>query len=91
MTVPRRAPIQCLLIDLDDTLYECPTIAEMVADNIRTYMHTRLGFPLEEVEEKCRYLYLNYGTTLAGLVVRYRAFNAVVPEATGSFPTFSRP
>lgn len=33
-------------------------------------MVARLGVPKDEVEEMCRDLYLNYGTTLAGLVVR---------------------
>lgn len=70
MTVPQRPPVQCLLIDLDDTLYQCPEISNMVAEKIRQYMLTKLGTPVDEVEEKCRELYLNYGTTLAGLVVR---------------------
>ena len=69
MTVPKRPPVQCLLLDLDDTLYT-GGLAEICADNIRNYMLTKLGFPEDEVEEKCRELYLNYGTTLAGLVVR---------------------
>ena len=32
------------------------------------YMAERLGVPADEVAEKCADLYLNYGTTLAGLV-----------------------
>jgi hypothetical protein len=69
MTVPQRPPIQRLLIDLDDTLYDCPELPAMVADNIREYMKTKLDISPDVVEEKCRYLYLQYGTTLAGLVV----------------------
>ncbi len=42
----------------------------MVADKIRAYMRDKLGVPTSEVEEMCRELYLNYGTTLAGLVAR---------------------
>lgn len=42
----------------------------MVADNIREYMKIKLNISADVVEEKCRYLYLQYGTTLAGLVVR---------------------
>ena len=41
----------------------------MVAEKIRRYMVERLGVGEAEVEERCRELYLNYGTTLAGLVV----------------------
>ena len=70
MTVSQTPQIDCLLIDLDDTLYEIPEISNMVADKIRTYMVTRLGVEQDQVEENCRELYLNYGTTLAGLVVR---------------------
>lgn len=65
------APITTLLVDLDDTLYESREMCEQVADNIRTYMVEKLGVQTSECEELCRELYLNYGTTLAGLVVSY--------------------
>ena len=69
MTVTR-APVSCLLIDLDDTLYQCPEMSKLVSEKIRDYMLTKLKIPVEEVQEKCTELYLNFGTTLAGLVVR---------------------
>lgn len=71
MTVTQRPPIQCLLVDLDDTLYNYPEIGEQCAANIREYMLNRLHIPKSEVDELCRELYMNYGTTCAGLVVRF--------------------
>lgn len=68
MTIPRRPPVECLLIDLDDTLYDYPELPQSCADNIRIYMREKLNVPADEVDEMCRELYLNYGTTLAGLV-----------------------
>jgi len=68
MTVSARPSVQCLLVDLDDTLYDCPEMAAEVAYNIRQYMLKKLHMPEAEAEEKCRELYLNFGTTLAGLV-----------------------
>ena len=67
MTVTQRPPVEMLLVDLDDCLYEAPGLSTLVAEKIREYMVTRLNMPLADVEEKCRELYLNYGTTLAGL------------------------
>ena len=37
------------------------------------YMHEQLHVPKEQVEELCLEYYLNYGTTLAGLVVSLKA------------------
>lgn len=34
------------------------------------YMETRLGIPKTEVALTCQRLYIEYGTTVAGLVVR---------------------
>lgn len=71
MTIAKRPPVSCLLIDLDDTLYQCPEMSGLVSDKIREYMVNKLKIPVEEVQEKCSELYLNFGTTLAGLVVSY--------------------
>lgn len=60
--------VECLLLDLDDCLYQTPAIPEMVSANIRRYMHERLGIEEHLVQEMCLDYYLNYGTTLAGLV-----------------------
>ncbi|KAL4532199.1 hypothetical protein Ndes2526B_g08835 [Nannochloris sp. 'desiccata'] len=68
MTIAKRPPVSCLLIDLDDTLYQCPEMSGLVSDKIREYMVNKLKIPVEEVQEKCSELYLNFGTTLAGLV-----------------------
>ena len=56
---PRR--VECLLIDLDDTLYDTPAMAKRCAENIRRYMSERLGVPAEEVAETCLQHYLDYG------------------------------
>lgn len=64
-----REPITTLLVDLDDTLYDSKAMSEQVAENIRKYMVQKLGIATSVCEEMCRELYLNYGTTLAGLVV----------------------
>lgn len=71
MTIAKRPPVSCLLIDLDDTLYQCPEMSGLVSDKIRAYMVNKLKIPVEEVQEKSSEFYLNFGTTLAGLVVRY--------------------
>ncbi|PSC69793.1 Suppressor of disruption of TFIIS [Micractinium conductrix] len=68
MTVLRRPRIEACLFDLDDCLYDNTAMQHQVAENIRHYMAERLGFPADEVQEKCADFYLNYGTTLAGLV-----------------------
>ena len=69
MTIPKRPPVSCLLIDLDDTLYQCPEMSGLVSAKIRDYMLTKLKIPEDQVQEMCTELYLNFGTTLAGLVV----------------------
>ena len=33
---PQRPPLTCALLDLDDTLYDCPAMQRHVADNIRS-------------------------------------------------------
>ena len=68
----QRPPVEVLLVDLDDCLYECPQLSQLVAHKIRRYMVEQLGIGEAEVQERCSELYLNYGTTMAGLVVRER-------------------
>jgi pyrimidine 5'-nucleotidase len=68
MTITQRPQITAILCDLDDCVYENTAMQHQVAENIRHYMVERLGMPADEVAEKCADLYLNYGTTLAGLV-----------------------
>jgi hypothetical protein len=87
MTVPKRPPVSCLLVDLDDTLYQCPEMSNLVADKIRDYMVKKLKIPFEQVQELCAELYLNFGTTLAGLVVRFLIiYNALVNFACQTRP-----
>lgn len=68
MTITQRPQITAILCDLDDCVYENTAMQHQVAENIRHYMAERLGVPADEVAEKCADLYLNFGTTLAGLV-----------------------
>ncbi|EFN58075.1 hypothetical protein CHLNCDRAFT_11898, partial [Chlorella variabilis] len=84
-----------ILFDLDDTLYENGTMQHHVAENIRHYMAERLGIPADEVAEQCADLYLNYGTTLAGLVanghaVDYADWHAAV-HASLPYESYLRP
>ena len=64
-------PIETILLDLDDTLYYSPEMSRRVAKNIQEYMVEYLGVGREEVVELSRELYYEFGTTLAGLVVRF--------------------
>ncbi|KAK7402199.1 hypothetical protein VNO78_14265 [Psophocarpus tetragonolobus] len=58
----------CLLFDLDDTLYPLSSgLAEQVKKNIQEYMLQKLGIPPAKVPELCFSLYTTYGTTMAGL------------------------
>lgn len=57
-----------VLFDLDDTLYEVPEIAKTVRANIMRYISEELGVPEVEVEALTMMLYLEHGTTMAGLV-----------------------
>lgn len=58
----------CLLFDLDDTLYPLSTgIARECGQNIKDYMVEELGIPKDKIVELSNLLYKNYGTTMAGL------------------------
>nr|AAM65114.1 unknown [Arabidopsis thaliana] len=58
----------CLLFDLDDTLYPLSSgIARECGNNIKDYMTEKLGIPKDKIVELSDLLYKNYGTTMAGL------------------------
>ncbi|CAH8269777.1 unnamed protein product [Arabidopsis lyrata] len=58
----------CLLFDLDDTLYPLSSgIARECGNNIKDYMTEKLGIPKDKLVELSDLLYKNYGTTMAGL------------------------
>ncbi|GAV78285.1 HAD_2 domain-containing protein [Cephalotus follicularis] len=59
---------QCLLFDLDDTLYPLSSgLSAEVTKNIQEYMLQKLGVEGSKVPELNHFLYKNYGTTMAGL------------------------
>ncbi|XP_022155113.1 uncharacterized protein C24B11.05-like [Momordica charantia] len=61
------ARYECLLFDLDDTLYSFNSgLAKEITKNIQEYMIQKLGVE-EKVPEICISLYKIYGTTMAGL------------------------
>lgn len=64
--------INCLLIDLDDTLYPQGSGAwDQVGDRIDLFLHKEMGFPQEEVTALRSRLFREYGTTLRGLQIEY--------------------
>ncbi|OAY79080.1 uncharacterized protein LOC109708360 [Ananas comosus] len=64
----QRPQYECLLFDLDDTLYPLSSgIAAECLKNIGDYMVEKLGIDENKIEELCNLLYKNYGTTMAGL------------------------
>jgi putative hydrolase of the HAD superfamily len=64
--------IQCLLVDLDDTLYpHAIGVWALVRDRILEFMSTQMNFRKEEVPDIRQRLYKNYGTTLRGLQAEY--------------------
>ncbi|KAE8727993.1 Ubiquitin fusion degradation UFD1 family protein isoform 1 [Hibiscus syriacus] len=59
---------ECLLFDLDDTLYPLTSgISSEVTKNIQEYMIKKLGIEEAKVPGLCASLYKYYGTTMAGL------------------------
>ncbi|BDA41297.1 probable suppressor of disruption of TFIIS [Coccomyxa sp. Obi] len=58
----------CLLLDLDDTLYQVEEIPDIVRRNIQGYMRTKLDIPEDQIASLCLEYYTKYGTTMAGLV-----------------------
>uniref|UniRef100_A0A0V0IHX0 Putative ovule protein n=1 Tax=Solanum chacoense TaxID=4108 RepID=A0A0V0IHX0_SOLCH len=64
----QRPKYDCLLFDLDDTLYPLSAgLATSVRQNIEDYMVEKLGIEQSKIEELGNLLYKNYGTTMAGL------------------------
>ncbi|KAJ7947627.1 Haloacid dehalogenase-like hydrolase (HAD) superfamily protein [Quillaja saponaria] len=63
-----KAKYDCLLFDLDDTLYPLSSgLSVEVTKNIQEYMLQKLGIEENKVAELCVSLYKTYGTTMAGL------------------------
>ncbi|KAK6926994.1 hypothetical protein RJ641_008713 [Dillenia turbinata] len=59
---------ECLLFDLDDTLYPFSSgISMECTKNIKEFMVQKLGIEEEKVHDLCVLLYKVYGTTMAGL------------------------
>ncbi|XP_057801353.1 uncharacterized protein LOC131016666 isoform X1 [Salvia miltiorrhiza] len=64
----QRPKYDCLLFDLDDTLYPLSSgLATSVLKNIQDYMIENLGIEESKIPSLCDLLYRNYGTTMAGL------------------------
>ncbi|KAK7262480.1 hypothetical protein RJT34_30054 [Clitoria ternatea] len=63
-----KAKYDCLLFDLDDTLYPLSSgMSRQIAKNIEEYMLQKLGMEAAKVPALCQSLYKTYGTTMAGL------------------------
>lgn len=63
-----KAKYDCLLFDLDDTLYPLSSgLSAHVTKNIQEYMLQKLEIKEDRVPELCVSLYKIYGTTMAGL------------------------
>lgn len=63
-----RPKYDCLLFDLDDTLYPYSSgIATECRKNIGDYMVEKLGIEESKIPDMCNLLYKHYGTTMAGL------------------------
>lgn len=64
----QKAKFDCLLFDLDDTLYPLSSgLAAACGQNIKDYMVECLGIEKSKLIELSDLLYKNYGTTMAGL------------------------
>ncbi|XP_058109609.1 uncharacterized protein LOC131252868 [Magnolia sinica] len=64
----QRPKYECLLLDLDDTLYPYSSgLATSCRKNIEDYMIEKLGIDKSKISDMCNLLYKNYGTTMAGL------------------------
>ncbi|KAF7845478.1 putative hydrolase of the HAD superfamily [Senna tora] len=64
----QRPKYDCLLFDLDDTLYPLSTgIAKACLKNIKDYMVEKLGIDQSKIDDLSNLLYKNFGTTMAGL------------------------
>ncbi|XP_077238988.1 suppressor of disruption of TFIIS-like [Tasmannia lanceolata] len=64
----QRPKHNCLLFDLDDTLYPLSSgLSTECLKNIGDYMVEKLGIEESKISDMCNLLYKNYGTTMAGL------------------------
>ncbi|CBI30538.3 unnamed protein product, partial [Vitis vinifera] len=64
----QRNKYDCLLFDLDDTLYPLSSgLAKACRNNIEDYMVEKLGIEKNKIADLGNLLYKNYGTTMAGL------------------------
>lgn len=64
--------IRHILFDLDETLYQPGTgLWPVLGSRMNYFIHTRLGIPMEDVEEIRERYYHTYGTSLRGLQVNY--------------------
>jgi putative hydrolase of the HAD superfamily len=64
----QRPKYDCLLFDLDDTLYPLSSgLAASCTKNIQDFMVEKLGIDRSKIQELSNLLYKNYGTTMAGL------------------------
>ncbi len=64
--------IKILAFDLDETLYPSGTgLMEAINERIKLYMVQKLGFDPAEVESIRQRYYVQYGTSLRGLMVEY--------------------
>lgn len=60
------------LFDLDETLYPPDTgLWPILGSRMNTFIHTRLGIPMDEVEELRERYFQTYGTSLRGLQADY--------------------
>jgi putative hydrolase of the HAD superfamily len=64
--------IQQLFLDLDGTLYNHKNgMWNEIAQRMETYLHKVIGIPLEQVPETRLRYFLEYGTTLSGLMANH--------------------
>jgi putative hydrolase of the HAD superfamily len=64
----QRPRYDCLVFDLDDTLYPLSSgLAAACTNNIEDYVNQKLGVEKSRVPDLSRELYKTYGTTMAGL------------------------
>jgi len=61
--------MQCILFDLDNTLYSprCDLFS-LIDKRINSYMHEVVGIPLEDVDTLRRQYWQDYGVTMQGLM-----------------------
>uniref|UniRef100_A0A453H5F2 Pyrimidine 5'-nucleotidase n=1 Tax=Aegilops tauschii subsp. strangulata TaxID=200361 RepID=A0A453H5F2_AEGTS len=74
---PVSSPFDCLLIDLDDTLYPGNTgIGPALRRNIDEFLVARFGLAADKAAALRADLFRSHGSTLAGLIVRFVSSNS---------------